>query len=113
MRTIHRIYTENKNERQIIRLASASFESFTVQPTSGYYRGKLERSVVVEIIGAQQDAVPFRFLIGGAVVSAFCHHLCTLSSWRKNPWMRLRVLRTQSYPPNALGPFRLFPPKSG
>jgi hypothetical protein len=57
MRTIHRIYTENKNERQIIRLASASFESFTVQPTSGYYRGKLERSVVVEIIGAQQDEV--------------------------------------------------------
>ena len=55
--TIHRIYTEKKNERQIIRLASARFESFTAQPTAGYYRGKREPSVVLEIIGARQRAV--------------------------------------------------------
>jgi hypothetical protein len=55
--TIHRIYTEKKNERQILRLASSSFESFTVQPTSGYYRTKFERSIVLEIIGARQRTV--------------------------------------------------------
>jgi hypothetical protein len=54
---IHRIYTENKNQGEIVRLASASFESFTVQPTAGYYRGKRERSVVLEVIGARQRAV--------------------------------------------------------
>jgi hypothetical protein len=55
--TIHRIYTEKKNERQILRLASSRFESFTVQPTSGYYQSKLERSIVLEIIGARQRDV--------------------------------------------------------
>lgn len=55
--TIHRIYTEKKNERQILRLASSRFESFTVQPTSGYYRAKLEQSIVLEIIGAHQREV--------------------------------------------------------
>lgn len=54
---IHRIYTEAKNEREIVRLASARFESFTVQPTSGYYRGKRERSIVLEIVGAQPHLV--------------------------------------------------------
>jgi hypothetical protein len=51
--TIHKIYTEDKNKNEIIRLAAASFESFTAQPTSGYYRGKLERSIVLEIVGAR------------------------------------------------------------
>ena len=54
---IHRIYTEAKNEREIVRLASARFESFTVQPTSGYYRGKRERSIVLEIVGTRPHLV--------------------------------------------------------
>lgn len=55
--TIHRIYTESKNEREIVRLASVRFASFTVQPTAGYYRGKCERSLVLEIVGAHQRDV--------------------------------------------------------
>ena len=54
---IHRIYTEDKNEREIVRLTSARFDSFTVQPTAGYYGGKRERSIVLEIVGARQSAV--------------------------------------------------------
>ena len=49
---IHRIYTEDKNKRGILRLASGRFESFNVQPTDGYYRGRRERSIVLEILGA-------------------------------------------------------------
>jgi hypothetical protein len=51
--TVHRIYTEDKNKRGILRLAAARFESFTVQPTDGYYRGKREQSMVLEIVGAR------------------------------------------------------------
>ena len=51
--TIHRIYTEEKNKRPILHLAAKSFESFTVQPTLGYYRGRPEKSIVIEIIGAK------------------------------------------------------------
>jgi len=54
---VHRIYTEAKNEREIVRLASSRFESFTLQPTSGYYQGKRERSIVLEIIGASSRLV--------------------------------------------------------
>jgi hypothetical protein len=55
--TIHRIYTESKNEREIVRLASVRFNSFTVQPTAGYYQGKRERSIVLEVVGARQRDV--------------------------------------------------------
>jgi hypothetical protein len=51
--TVHRIYTEDKNKRGILRLASAQFESFTVQPTDGYFRGRREQSIVLEIVGAR------------------------------------------------------------
>jgi hypothetical protein len=55
--TIHRIYTGSKNERQIVRLASVRFDSFTVQPTAGYYQGERERSIVLEVVGAHQRDV--------------------------------------------------------
>jgi hypothetical protein len=54
---IHRLYTEDKNKRQILRVAAAHFESFTVQPTEGYYRGRREQSIVLEINGAHPRKV--------------------------------------------------------
>jgi hypothetical protein len=56
-KTIYRIYTEEKNKRAIVRLAGEQFESFTLQPTLGYYQGKPEKSIVIEIVGASQRAV--------------------------------------------------------
>jgi uncharacterized membrane-anchored protein YitT (DUF2179 family) len=48
-----RIYTEQKNKRAIVQLAAEKFESFTVQPTAGYYKGREEKSIVIEIVGAR------------------------------------------------------------
>lgn len=50
--TIHRIYTEEKNKRAILDLMARSFDSFSVQPILGYYRGKKEKSIVLEVVGA-------------------------------------------------------------
>jgi hypothetical protein len=55
--TIYRIYTEKKNLRAILRLAGKRFESFTLQPTAGYYKGKSEESIVIEIVGARERTV--------------------------------------------------------
>jgi hypothetical protein len=55
--TIYRIYTEDKNEREIIRLTSSLFESFSVQPTTGYYRGKRGKSIVLEIVGVRANQI--------------------------------------------------------
>ena len=54
---IYRVYTEDKNKREILRLVAKRFQSFTLQPTLGYYRGKPERSIVIEIVGAAQREV--------------------------------------------------------
>jgi hypothetical protein len=49
---IYRIYTEEKNKKAIVGLVAKQFEGFTLQPTLGYYRGKAEKSIVIEIVGA-------------------------------------------------------------
>jgi hypothetical protein len=59
MRTtrIYRIYTEAKNKREIVLLTGKHFESFTLQPTIGYYRGTPEKSIVIEIVGATEPEI--------------------------------------------------------
>jgi hypothetical protein len=55
--TIHRVYTEDKRRATIVRVISKQFESFTLQPTTGYYRGKPEKSIVLEFVGAKESQV--------------------------------------------------------
>ena len=55
--TIHRIYTEDKRRATIVRAIAKQFESFTLQPTTGYYRGRPEKSIVLEIVGAKESQV--------------------------------------------------------
>jgi hypothetical protein len=54
---IHRIYTEDKHRATIVRVIAKQFESFTLQPTTGYYRGKSEKSIVLEFVGAKESQV--------------------------------------------------------
>lgn len=54
---IYRVYTEEKNKRDIVRLAAQQFENFTLQPTLGYYQGRSEKSIVVEVVGASERSV--------------------------------------------------------
>jgi hypothetical protein len=56
-RIIHRIYTEDKRRATILRVISKQFENFTMQPTTGYYRGKPEKSIVLEFVGAKESQV--------------------------------------------------------
>ena len=55
--TIHRIYTERKNSRGIARLLAGEFESFSLHPTIGYYRGGRETAIAIEVIGASDAAI--------------------------------------------------------
>jgi hypothetical protein len=36
--TIHRFYTEDKRRATIVRAIAKQFESFTLEPITGYYR---------------------------------------------------------------------------
>jgi hypothetical protein len=55
--SIHRIYTEDKRRATMVRAISKQFDNFTLQPTTGYYRGKPEKSVVLEFVGAKESQV--------------------------------------------------------
>jgi hypothetical protein len=57
MEKVYRIYTEDLNREEILRLASKMFESFTLQPTTGYFQGKAEESVVLEIVEAGESDI--------------------------------------------------------
>jgi hypothetical protein len=57
MNTVYRLYTEDVNREEILRLAGERFESFTLQPTEGYYGGRKEASVVIEIVQAEEDRI--------------------------------------------------------
>jgi hypothetical protein len=39
-KTFHRIYTEDKCRATIVSVISKQFENFTLQRTTGYYRGR-------------------------------------------------------------------------
>jgi len=56
-RVIHRIYTEDKRRATIVRVISKQFDDFTLQPTTGYYRGKPEKSIVLDFVGAKESQV--------------------------------------------------------
>ncbi|NDQ56585.1 MAG: hypothetical protein GZ088_05865 [Acidipila sp.] len=60
MDKVYRIYTEDVDRNAVIRMVAKQFESFTVHETVGYYRGKAEDSIVIEIVDAK--AAPVRAL---------------------------------------------------
>ena len=57
MSRVYRIYTQESNRDEIIRLTANQFESFTLQPTTGYTKGKPERSMVLELVDARKKDV--------------------------------------------------------
>ena len=59
-RCLQRPFTESTQRRRtaaIVRLTGKRFENFTLQPTAGYYKGKVEKSIVIEIAGAAERDV--------------------------------------------------------
>lgn len=47
---LYRIQTEDINRENIIAIVSQYFDGFTIIPAIGYYRGKPENSITIEIV---------------------------------------------------------------
>jgi len=56
MNKVYRIYTENVNREDIIRIVGEHFEGFTLLNGVGYWQGTPEQSLVIEIIGTEKDS---------------------------------------------------------
>ena len=47
---LYRILTENKNDTKVLELTSRYFPGFTVYHAIGYWHGKQERTIIIEIM---------------------------------------------------------------
>lgn len=56
---VYRIYTEQKNLKWICQVVSEKFPGFTVYKTVGYWQGKPEKSVMIEIIAGNMDGAEY------------------------------------------------------
>ena len=54
---IHRVYTEDIRRKSIIRAVATFVENFTLQSTTGFYKGRAEPSIIIEIIGAKKGQI--------------------------------------------------------
>ena len=52
---LYRIYTENKNFDDVIRIAGCYFDGFTVLTGKGFWQGESEDSLILEVIGENLD----------------------------------------------------------
>ena len=57
MDKVYRIYTEDVARERVVEAIAAKFDNFTLQPTTGFYKGKPEQSIVVEIVDAEESDI--------------------------------------------------------
>ena len=53
----YRLYTEDKNRDKLIGLISESFQGFTIIEALGYWEGKPEKSLIIEIAMANDWSI--------------------------------------------------------
>ena len=64
---IYRLYTENKHRSFIEHLVARYFSGFTIYKAIGYWQGKKEKSLVIEIVSDSGGAYVFINLICKAI----------------------------------------------
>jgi len=62
MEMIYRLHTENVGRKGIAEMVSKYFQGFTLIDATGYYKGKAERSLVIEIMAPVTMGHVVRFL---------------------------------------------------
>lgn len=61
MDTLYRIQTENTGRKEIAAIVSKYFQGFTITETLGYYKGKPEASLTIDIVATCTRAHVVRF----------------------------------------------------
>lgn len=54
--TLYRIQTEDMNRDAILELATDRFDAYTVIPSRGSWKGISEASLILEVVGNDDDA---------------------------------------------------------
>ena len=67
---MYRLITEDKNREGIVAIVSAVFDGFTLIETHGYWQGKPENSLIIEIDGPR---------VTGTQLNSIAEHICILN----------------------------------
>lgn len=59
---IYRLYTEDIDRNNIINLVSRYYPGFNVREAEGYYKGLMEKAIVIELVAMGSQAHVIRFL---------------------------------------------------
>jgi hypothetical protein len=71
MSVLYRLFTERKNVNTILRFVGQEFGGFTFYETVGYWQGKKERSLCIEIAVDKVTAdIPLK-------ISGICRTICS------------------------------------
>ena len=54
---LYRVYTENKQYEDVVKLADSYFPSFTVYKAEGTFQGQREHALIIEIIDASASII--------------------------------------------------------
>ncbi len=57
MQNSYKIYCEDVNREVINTILEQNFEGYTITPGMGFYGGKREKSIVIEVFGTTRSAV--------------------------------------------------------
>jgi hypothetical protein len=61
---VYRLFTEDKNRKEIEAIVGRYFDGFTVIPATGYWKGERERSLIIEISSETDEESSVRLLAG-------------------------------------------------
>jgi hypothetical protein len=59
---VYRLFTEDKNHKDIEKIVSRYFDGFTIIPALGYWKGERERSLIIEISSETDEESQIRQL---------------------------------------------------
>lgn len=54
---LYKIYTENKNRSELVECTCQYFENFTILAATGYWFGKSEHGIVIEIVADAESEI--------------------------------------------------------
>ena len=52
---LYRIFTENKNHRQVEKIINKYFSGFSILKSNGFWRLQREKSLIIEIVTSDTD----------------------------------------------------------
>jgi hypothetical protein len=74
---LYRIHTENKNRKWLEQIIAERFSGFSIQEQTGYWQGKKEKSLCIEIMSSRKSD-PIRIQEIVKMICGYSYQDCVL-----------------------------------